>query len=388
MRVAGEGQRAPRALYVQYTNPAAYPPLEHSSDILCRAGWDVLFMALGAGTLRFPPLEGRRVLEMSYCPPGWHQKLHYLRFCLWVAVTALRWRPNWIYASDPLACLAVLPLSYLPRLAVLYHEHDSPGPGEAGVTRVALWARRRLARRARLCVLPNSERAALFSAETSCARLWTVWNCPRREEVRPGRGAREGPGLLLYYHGNLGPLYLPLTLLLALAGLPSSVRLRIVGYETIGARGYRQEIEWEAERLGLADRVVLLPPRSRHELWVECARADVGLALVPRVTDDVNNRHKLGASNRPFDYLACGLALLVSDLPEWRKAYVEPGYGLACAPEDPASIAAAVGWYLDNPERMRSMGEAGRKRVLDEWNYETRFEPILQELRSEADGCP
>ena len=32
-----------RVVYVQYTNPAAYPPLEHSSRILADAGWQVLF---------------------------------------------------------------------------------------------------------------------------------------------------------------------------------------------------------------------------------------------------------------------------------------------------------------------------------------------------------
>jgi hypothetical protein len=29
-----------RVLYLQYTNPAGYPPLEHSSGILADSGWD------------------------------------------------------------------------------------------------------------------------------------------------------------------------------------------------------------------------------------------------------------------------------------------------------------------------------------------------------------
>lgn len=37
-----------RILYIQYTNPAGYPPLEHSSRILAQADWEVLFLGTGA----------------------------------------------------------------------------------------------------------------------------------------------------------------------------------------------------------------------------------------------------------------------------------------------------------------------------------------------------
>ena len=49
-------QPSRRVMYVQYTNPAAYPPLEHSSRIAAGQGWDVLFVGaevLGAAALRF-----------------------------------------------------------------------------------------------------------------------------------------------------------------------------------------------------------------------------------------------------------------------------------------------------------------------------------------------
>jgi glycosyltransferase involved in cell wall biosynthesis len=89
-----------------------------------------------------------------------------------------------------------------------------------------------------------------------------------------------------------------------------------------------------------------------------------------------------GASNKPFDYLACGLALLVSDLPDWRSAYVEPGYGLACDPQDPESIAGAVRRFLGDPGLARSMGENGRQRILADWNYEGRFLPVYSRLKA------
>jgi glycosyltransferase involved in cell wall biosynthesis len=86
------------------------------------------------------------------------------------------------------------------------------------------------------------------------------------------------------------------------------------------------------------------------------------------------------SSNKPFDYLACGVVPLVSDLPAWRETYVESGYGLACDPADPASIAEAVGGLLAHPARMREMGERGRQRIVEEWNYERQFAPVLERI--------
>jgi glycosyltransferase involved in cell wall biosynthesis len=333
----------PRILYVQYTNPAIYPPLEHGSRILADADWQVLFLgtgaAHGADKLRFPPHPNITLRQMAFCPAGWRQKLHYLRFALWVLGWALWWRPRWVYASDHLACPVALALSFLPGTCLIYHEHDSPGePAGSVFLRLCMRARQWLARRARACVLPNEGRAAVFARDTGMSGdIRCVWNCPSREEIPARRQEKKGDGFWLVYHGSIGPSLIPLSVLQALAVLPPSVKLRVTGYETIGHGGYSKALEQEARRLGIADRVEVRGPVSRCEL-LATTQGDVGLALMPRRPDDVNFRHMAGASNKAFDYLACGLALLVSDLPDWRAFYAQPGYGLACDPEDPASI--------------------------------------------------
>ena len=84
-----------------------------------------------------------------------------------------------------------------------------------------------------------------------------------------------------------------------------------------------------------------------------------------------------GASNKPFDYMACGLALLVSDLPEWTALFVEPGYALACDPGDAQSLAAAPARLDADPEDARRRGEEGARRVVEEWNSESQFAPVM-----------
>lgn len=374
-----------RILYVQYTNPAAYPSLEHSARLLAQRGWQVAFLGTeipGIEALRLAPHPAIIERRLGPRPKGWRGHLHYLWFCLWVLGWVARWRPAWVYASDPLACPAALLVSVVPGARVLYHEHDAPGAALTRSLRGALWARRRLAQRAHLCVVPNAQRLARFAEETARRHeLFCVWNCPAREEAARARPSQVEPGLRVLYHGSLVPQRLPLTILQALALLPETVRLRLVGYETVGHLGYTGQVLDAAARLQVGHRVECLGALpARNALLDEGRRNDVGLALMPTRPTDSNLQYMAGASNKPFEYLASGMAVLVSDQPEWRTLYAEPGYGLACDPDDPASIAKALRWFWEHPAETRAMGERGRQRILAEWHYERRFAPVLARL--------
>ena len=160
------------------------------------------------------------------------------------------------------------------------------------------------------------------------------------------------------------------------------VRLRVIGYGTVGHKEYIRLIQNYADELRIGNKLEVVGCLPRKELLDWCRKCDVGIALVPKRTADINEQHMTGASNKSFDYLACGLALLVSDLPDWTKMYVETGYGLACNPENPESIAAALRWFLEHPVEMRQMGEQGRRRILSEWNYEKQFMPVFDQLQN------
>jgi glycosyltransferase involved in cell wall biosynthesis len=375
-------------IYVQYTNPACYPPLEHSSRLLAEKGWQVLFLGApisGVDSLRFPEHVGIHVRLFGRRPSGWRQKFYYLAYGVWVLAWVVWWRPHCVYASDYLSAPLAWVLSFFPGLQVVYHEHDTPpGSGGGRFTRLCLAARRWLARRAEVNVIPSPERAERFAREVSGGRpVLCVWNCPSREEVSPPRARLDGKELWVYYHGSIVPPQLPASVLHALALLPASVKLRVAGYETQGHRGYVQELRELAERLGIADRVEWLGAApTRGELFRRCTASDVGVALFPADW----HQQMAGASNKPFDYLACGLALVVSDLPDWRAIFVDAGCALPCDPADSQGIADALRWYLDHPRETRAFGEQGRLRVASEWNYEAQFAPVLNFLESRVSG--
>lgn len=376
---------ANRIVYVQYTNPAAYPPLEHSSRMLAEAGWKVLFLGSGssgrANEFQFPPHPNIRVRRWSHVRGGWWQKAHYAAFSLWVLWQCWRNRVGWVYASDVLAGPAALLVSRGLRCGVVYHEHDSPPLTGSRFFQRLLATRRKLCQRTAVVVLPNAQRAAAFATAVGPrSEVLTVWNCPERREVPPLR-RRSADFCTLFYHGSLNGARLPLAVVQALAQLPEQVQLEFAGYTTEGSSNYVEVLLEEAGRLGLRGRVRYLgAPSERATLLELCGRADIGLAFMPAGSADLNMLAMTGASNKPFDYMACGLNLLVSDLPDWRAMFVEPGYARACNPEDPHSIAQAVAWFINHPREAAAARALGRQRILDEWNYETEFAPVLHRL--------
>lgn len=395
----------PRILYIQYTNPAGYPPLQHSSRLLARAGWDVLFLgtaATGTAALEMPPHPRVTVRRRSAPPAGLRQKLHFVSFTRWCLLSALRFRPCWLYASDPLSCPIALLLSHLPGIKVIYHEHDSPAAAadRFAFRHAVLPARRRLAHRAAACVLPNAARALQFQNETATHRpIFAVWNCPSRDEAYTGPSDPAGqeshaepcddpcpPALrlaqpILHYHGNISPDLVPLSIIAALALVPR-LRLRVIGYTTAGHHAYPALLERTARAAGVWDRLDLTGPLPRDKTLAAARSATIGLALTPLAAAgrNPNFASMAGASNKAFEYLACGLPLLVSNLADWRELFVARGYAVAVPPDDPARIAGALRWLLDNPDHARRLGQRGRQIIRAEWNYETQFRPVLDLL--------
>ena len=363
---------------MQYTNPAAYPPLQHSASILAEHGWNVLFVGItggGSAQLVMPEHVRVRVEQIGTQSGGTFGKLKYAAFAMRSLLAALRFRPDWCYASDPLSAPVALGVKALGT-RVVYHEHDAPGPA---LDRIVLRARERLARAAELSIAPSASRAALLPA-SSTARL-VVSNCPRRHDAILPAAPTLGARFDLVYHGSLSRDRLTPQFIDALGLLPAYVELHVYGYETAGHRGYTSKFLQRAEETGVSERVHfhgVVP--ERVTLLNRLRGHHLGIATISSLAADRNLHTLAGASNKAFEYLATGIPLLISRDPAWQAMYEEPGYAVACNPEDAESIAAAVRPLCASPERARKMGESGRQRVLAEWNYEAQFDPVLRML--------
>jgi len=69
-----------------------------------------------------------------------------------------------------------------------------------------------------------------------------------------------------------------------------------------------------------------------------------------------------------FDYWACGLATVVSDLPPIRPFIGNNSFGFKFDPGAPQQLANALAWLIHNPERTHQMGQDARQAILTRLN--------------------
>jgi glycosyltransferase involved in cell wall biosynthesis len=376
MRKAGRS-----VLFVQGTEAGGYPPIIHASSLMALAGAEVLILnaPVTGHDLAFPTVPGIHVRSIGPRPSHVMRGIDYLQYVLAAARLALTFRPDVIYASDPLGAGPGLLAARLAHAALVYHEHDTPALGKLRPP-IAQF-RRAAARQARFVVFPNEARARIAQAELGFRdeQLRIVWNVPRRAEL-PDLPCSQKSGITVYYHGSITPERIPESVVDAVAQTGCGARLRIMGYEAPGAPGYVARLLGLGNRSGESVVEYLGQVPTRGSLFAEAARADVGLALMPQRTSDLNLMHMMGASNKVFDYMGSGLAVLVTDLPEWIGGFVKPGYGRSCDPADPTSIASQLEWFAANPTERRTMGAKGRAKIESDWNYERAFASLLEQL--------
>ena len=88
----------------------------------------------------------------------------------------------------------------------------------------------------------------------------------------------------------------------------------------------------------------------------------------------------VGASNKPFDYLACGLPLLTNATSEWRDFYGSRGVSIECDPDHPEAIAKAIQSLRENSQARMDMARRGVALIRRDWNYEAQFAKVLDTI--------
>jgi glycosyltransferase involved in cell wall biosynthesis len=109
----------------------------------------------------------------------------------------------------------------------------------------------------------------------------------------------------------------------------------------------------------------------------EMLSAKVGLVLL----HPLPNHHDPLRSNKLFEYMAAGVPVIASDLPEWRRIVLGIGCGLVVDPLDPAALAQAIRWLLEHPEEAEAMGRRGREAVQRELNWDAEEARLLSLYR-------
>lgn len=136
------------------------------------------------------------------------------------------------------------------------------------------------------------------------------------------------------------------------------------------------QIKTRANRLGLQRRLKF-EGRVPHQRVVQClADASVGLITFWETTN-----HLLIVPTKLFEYMACGVPVVTSDLPPIRHYIEETNCGLLVPPRDAQAFAQAVEFLLDHPNEAHEMGRRGRQAVFDRYNWAPEEKKLLDLYR-------
>ena len=91
-----------------------------------------------------------------------------------------------------------------------------------------------------------------------------------------------------------------------------------------------------------------------------------------------NRHHDTTYANKIFQYMSCGKPIIVSDCKAQKRIVEENQCGLVYKAGDPQDLAIKIQLLKDNPELRRTMGEKGRKAVLEIYNTEIQEKQLIE----------
>jgi glycosyltransferase involved in cell wall biosynthesis len=293
---------------------------------------------------------GRRLLLLP------HKPLMFLDY-YWRAYRLVRTSPpdalhahdlNTLPVAAALARRLRLPLTYDAH--ELYPEISTLSEREAATWR---WLERRLARRADHVLTVCDSIAAELERRYGVRRPTVLLNCPAAPGAngRPpgGRGGKREP--IVIYQGGFAPN----------RGLQTLVRsaheLEQGSIVLMGWGRLEEELRDLIAREGLGERVTIAAPVRPEEVIAHAARATVG--VIPYEPIGLNNTYT--TPNKLFDYMAAGLPIAASRLPELYRFVEQDEIGLTFTPGDPAALAAVLNEILADPTRYSRMSERARE---------------------------
>jgi glycosyltransferase involved in cell wall biosynthesis len=155
----------------------------------------------------------------------------------------------------------------------------------------------------------------------------------------------------------------------ALSLLPSDVRLHVQG--RLSEEDHAQ-LERVTQELGVRERVVVHPPYQPHEAITVAAPYRIGLCL----EQSGCRNHDLTVSNKMFDYMMAGLAVIASDLPGLRDVIGRSGGGLLYRRDDAEDLAAKLRSLYDDRELLDQLAARARAFALSEGNLEFEMKKL------------
>lgn len=208
-------------------------------------------------------------------------------------------------------------------------------------------------------------------ARVGHSRKLTFYNFPNLE-LFPAPKAAAAKDFDVVYRGGLSEragTWVLLEAVRSLAARGRNVRVLLIGYCDDGEveRALRERVE----SLGLAAQVEIMGRIRHSEMAQAVGRARIGICPLQDIP-----KFRVNIPVKVFEYWACGLPVVASDLPPIRPFFKNVHGGILFSPSDSAELAQAISWLLEHPTSSARMGQRGREAVVTRFNHRREVQKL------------
>jgi glycosyltransferase involved in cell wall biosynthesis len=187
----------------------------------------------------------------------------------------------------------------------------------------------------------------------------------------------RGEGNDLLYFGSPQSWQGIETLFRAFARLADFPELRLVLCASTESKAWKP-YEKLAEKLGIAERLVWYFALDEHDLARHRRNA---LVSVAPLSDCARNAEQGCAPLKIVESMACGVAVVASDLPPVREIIVHGENGWLVHPDRPAELARALRILIEHPALARELGARARRTVEERFTWSRSLAALRSEYR-------
>ncbi len=284
----------------------------------------------------------------------------------------VRLRPKVVHAHDVNTLAAGWLAARLSGAALVYDAHEISTSREnyRHLRSVVAWLERHLARRADAMITTGRLRAKFFARAYGVPRPLVLQNRPMASQPVRSNRIRERLGIdrqrpIVLYQGSL-QTGRGLELIVEAAGdLPEA------DFVFIGSGRLLGYLKGKVAAAALGDRVHFIPAVPIVELPGYTASADIGLQVI----ENTCFNHYTTDSNKLFEYLAAGLPMIVSDLPEMASIVRRYQTGRLIVSGDAMALVCAIRELISD-EAVRETCRRNALEAAKELSWEAQ-EPAL-----------
>lgn len=134
--------------------------------------------------------------------------------------------------------------------------------------------------------------------------------------------------------------------------------------------------KWESENfkkecLENKSKINYLGLKPLEEVFPIMKSADAGMAVLYHVKNHLNSK-----PIKAFEYMACGLPIIMSNIPYWEKIF--GASALFVNPNSIEKIKQKIEWVANNKKEAKKLGEKGKKEILEKYSWEAEAKKLVE----------